>query len=79
MLDIGTSKNLYANVPELKAFDRSLYYPQFVFISGVVAGQQGCETCVFSEKMKDGCSSHPCGGGYWTTETQAAIIRLEES
>ena len=70
---------LYADKPFPVSWERSRYNPKFVFVKAVNADVAiGCTQCAFRRGQENaGCNEHPCLGGAWLHETEAAILRLE--
>ena len=71
----------YKDRPPPKSWERSLYNPQLVFIRAEDSHETtSCTVCALRiDTGQPGCANHPCSGGAWFTEQEAAIMRLESS
>ena len=76
------SDNLYDGRRRPVSWERSLYIPQLVFVQAEdnPTGHTCCTLCAMRiGNDQPGCAQHPCSGGAWFTEQEAAIMRLESS
>ena len=72
---------LYDGKPTPQSWERSLYHHQLVFVRAFdTHARVECNTCAMRIGTGEpGCAHHPCSGGAWFTEQEAAIMRLESS
>ena len=79
MITAGNVTSVYDGTNQPVAWERSRYHPALVFVvDRGRAPRRNCSVCALRIGSEiPGCDMHPCEGGVWLTEIEAAIIRLE--